>query len=171
LWHRAFLRYIEELIDFPIPYWNGYATDASEPTSKYAGIPSVFLQDKYIHPVDNTERPNPLKYALALNGLSKAGTSQFVTRDQTLVAGPKSPGWHAKIHLLEHYHQQITDALSQSTYSAAEGFGIPWANITNFGDNNPDNWYPHRLDFDGLFEQVHDNFHGWTGPDMVSPLS
>lgn len=113
-------------------------------------------------------RPNPLKYALALNGLSKDGTSTFVTRDPTLVAGSSSPGWEAKINLFKLYHQQISNALSQSTYSAPEDFGLPWANITNFGDDNPDNWYPNRTDFDGLFEQAHDNFHGWTGPDMVS---
>src|SRR6266700_3172537 len=147
MWHRAFLRYIEELIDFPIPYWNGFATDASEPTSDYAGIPPVFLQDHYIHPIDMAPRPNPLKFALALNGLSKDGTSTFVTRDPTLVAGSSSPGWEAKINLFKLYHQQISNALSQSTYSAAEDFGLPWANITNFGDDNPDNCYPNRTDF------------------------
>jgi tyrosinase len=30
LWHCAYLRYVEELIDFPIPYWNGYAEATSD---------------------------------------------------------------------------------------------------------------------------------------------
>jgi hypothetical protein len=32
----------------------------------------------------------------------------------------------------------------------------------------PDSDYPYRgVNFDGLFEQPHDNYHGWIGPDMA----
>ncbi|KAK7426017.1 hypothetical protein QQZ08_007465 [Neonectria magnoliae] len=170
LWHRAYLLYVEKLIDFPIPYWNGYAPEAAHATSQFAGIPPMFLEDKYIHPVDGSTRPNPLKFALALDGESKSGTCKYVTRCPVLTEGPSSPDWEKKIGLFELYHKQIAHALSQSTYTTsetAEHFGVPWANITTFSDDQKDDLYPHRFDFDGLFEQVHDNFHGWVGPDMA----
>ncbi|GKU20067.1 unnamed protein product [Fusarium langsethiae] len=103
LWHRAYLRYVEELIDFPIPYWNGYAKEASVSSSKFAGIPPMFLEQDYQHP----------------------------------------------------------------QLESAQHFGIPWANLVDFTDHQPDTVYPFRCDFDGLFEQVHDNFHGWVGYDMA----
>ncbi|KAF9880612.1 hypothetical protein CkaCkLH20_01654 [Colletotrichum karsti] len=170
LWHRAYLLYVEKLIDMPIPYWNAYAPETADPKSPFAGLPPMFLEETYVHPVDNSTRPNPLKYALALDGKSKSGTSQFVTRNATLVKGPSDPDWNRKIGLFKNYHAQIQHALSQSTFTSvgtAEGFGMPWANIPTFSDDQPDNLYPWRFDFDGLFEQVHDNYHGWVGPDMA----
>ncbi|KAJ4180921.1 hypothetical protein NW755_011456 [Fusarium falciforme] len=138
--------------------------------SEFAGIPPMFLEDKYIHPADGSERPNPLKFALSLNGRSKSGESEFVTRSATLTEGPSSPDWDRKIGLFKLYHEQIEQALKQSTYTTsetAEHFGVPWANITTFSEDQRDCLYPYRFDFDGLFEQVHDNFHGWVGPDMA----
>ena len=161
---------MEKLIGFPIPYWNGYTAEAADPKSEFAGIPPMFLEDKYIHPADGSERPNPLKYSLSLNGRSKSGGSEFVTRSTTLTEGPSSPDWGRKIELFKLYHEQIEQALKQSTYTTsetAEHFGVPWANITTFSEDQQDCLYPYRFDFDGLFEQVHDNFHGWVGPDMV----
>jgi hypothetical protein len=105
-----------------------------------------------------------------MDGKSKDKTSRFVTRDPVLVEGKTSPQWAEKIALFKLYHQQIQHALDQSTFTSsdtAEYFGIPWQNIIEFEENNPDSWYPFRFDFDGLFEQVHDNFHGWVGPDMA----
>ncbi|KAK1449340.1 hypothetical protein CMEL01_08655 [Colletotrichum melonis] len=154
LWHRAYLRYVEELIDFPIPYWNGYAKEAACATSKFAGIPPMFLEQTYQHPGGET-RPNPLRFAKALDGKSKDGPA---------------PGWKEKIELFKIYHEQISHALQQSTYTTSESaqhFGKPWANIVDFSDKQPDEDYPFRFDFDGLFEQVHDNFHGWAGNDMA----
>lgn len=173
LWHRAYLRYVEELIDLPIPYWNGFSTDSANPDSPFAGVPPVFFEETYISPKDGAARPNPLKYALSLNGVSKDPKNQFVTRDPVLVQGKSAPGWASKIALFGLYHDQISHSLSQKTFTSsdtAEGFGLPWQNIPEFSENNPDSNYPFRLDFDGLFEQVHDNFHGWVGPDMVSLL-
>ncbi|RSL99875.1 hypothetical protein CDV31_012009 [Fusarium ambrosium] len=170
LWHRAYLLYVEKLIGFPIPYWNGYASEAADPTSSFAGIPPMFLEDKYIHPVDRSERPNPLKFALALNGHSKSGKGEFVTRSSTLTEGPSSRHWKRTIGLFKLYHRQIEHALRQSTYTSshtAEHSGVPWAYITTFSDHQKNKLYPYRFDFDGLFEQVHDNFHGWVGPDMA----
>ncbi|UZP39011.1 hypothetical protein NXS19_006827 [Fusarium pseudograminearum] len=161
LWHRAYLRYVEQLIDFPIPYWNGYAKEASVSSSKFAGIPPMFLEKTYQHP-QLGERKNPLLYAKALNGKSKNGTSETVTRNEVLTEGSSNPGWKAKVELFEIYHTQIEHALEQATYTTSESaqhFGIPWANIVDFTDHQPDTAYPFRCDFDGLFEQVHDNFH------------
>ena len=50
---------------------------------------------------------------------------------------------------------------------ARKPYGIPWANLGAFTDTQADDLYPYRFNFDGLFEQVHDNYHGWIGPDMV----
>ncbi|KAF4441157.1 Hemocyanin beta-C chain unit D [Fusarium acutatum] len=169
MWHRAYLRYVEELIDFGIPYWNGYAKEASCETSKFAGIPPIFLEKNYIHPSGET-RKNPLRFALALDGHSKQAPNTTVTRCPVLTEGPSAPGWKEKIGLFKKYHEQISHALQQSTYTtseSAEHFGVPWTNITTFSDDQPDKLYPFRFDFDGLFEQVHDNFHGWVGPDMA----
>ncbi|KAF5675995.1 Hemocyanin beta-C chain unit D [Fusarium circinatum] len=169
LWHRAYLRYVEELIGCGIPYWNGYAKEAACQTSKFAGIPPMFLEETYVHPSGET-RPNPLRFALALDGKSKQSPNTTVTRCSVLTEGQGSPDWKEKISFFKKYHDQIAHALKQSTYTtpeSAEHFGIPWANITKFGNDQKDCLYPFRFDFDGLFEQVHDNFHGWVGPDMA----
>ena len=170
-WHRAYLRYVEELIDFPIPYWNGFASDTSNSTSNYAGLPSVFLDETYVHPNGQT-RPNPLRYALSLNGTNKMGTGKYIERAQVLIDGPKNPAWSSKIALFDTYHQQIKLALKQPFYSIAQHI-LPWANLPAFTDHQPDSDYPRGAKvnyFDGHFEQPHDNYHGWIGPDMVSAI-
>ncbi|KAF9701279.1 hypothetical protein EKO04_001065 [Ascochyta lentis] len=167
-WHRAYLRYVEELIDFPIPYWNGFAAETSDPTSPFAGLPSIFLEETYVHSSGQV-RKNPLKYALSLNGKNKTGGGEYVSRSPELVEGRTNPNWTAKVHLFDLYHRQITKALSQNEFSLSEGHGYPWANVPDFSDNQPDELYPApaRQFFDGLFEQVHDNYHGWIGHDMA----
>ncbi|KAF2844429.1 Di-copper centre-containing protein [Plenodomus tracheiphilus IPT5] len=167
-WHRAYLRYVEELIDFPIPYWNGFAADTSDPTSPSAGLPSIFLEETYVHSSGQV-RKNPLKYALSLNGENKAGTGRHISRFSELEEGRTNPRWLAKVHLFELYHRQIAEAFSREEFSLSEGHGYPWANVPDFSDDQPDGLYPPsaRQYFDGLFEQVHDNYHGWIGHDMA----
>ncbi|KAJ4349223.1 hypothetical protein N0V95_004759 [Ascochyta clinopodiicola] len=167
-WHRAYLRYVEELIDFPIPFWNGFAADSSDPTSPSAGLPSIFLEETYVHSSGEV-RKNPLKYAFSLNGKNKTGTGSYVSRAPELEEGRSNPGWLAKVHLFDLYHRQIAQAFSQKEFSLPEGHGYPWANVPDFTDNQPDDLYPAsaRQYFDGLFEQVHDNYHGWIGHDMA----
>jgi len=160
---------VEELIDVPIPYWNAFAADTGDPSSPHAGLPSIFLDEYYTHS-SGQQQQNPLKYALSCNGLNKKGSSQYVERYQELVDGPSNPLWKRKVNLFKKYHQQIAAALKQQTYSDAEApSGYPWANLPAFSDDQPDNLYPAvaRQFFDGLFEQAHDNYHGWVGPDMV----
>ncbi|KAF3030073.1 hypothetical protein E8E15_011191 [Penicillium rubens] len=167
-WHRAYLKYVEELIDFPIPYWNGFAAESSDPSSSNAGIPSIFLDEFYVHSSGET-RKNPLKYAFSLNGTNKSGTSPYVERYQELVDGRSNPKWSEKVGMFALYHRQIANALSQKEFSLQQGHGYPWGNIPDFSENQPDSLYPTsaRQYFDGLFEQVHDNYHGWIGPDMA----
>jgi hypothetical protein len=169
MWHRAYLRYVEELIDFPIPYWNGFASDTVDPKSPAAGLPSLFTDDTYVDLNGKTQQ-NPLKYAVSYNGVAKAG-GKYISRDPTLEQGPGAPGWNTKISWFNLYHTQLKTALTQATYSAPQGIGVAWAALPAFGENMPDEDYEgHRMDFDGLFEQVHDNFHGWIGGlngDMV----
>ena len=159
------LRYVEELIDFPIPYWNVFATDSAKPDSSIAGLPAVFLEEKYEHPSKGT-RPNPLKYALTLDGFNPDTKQKYVTRDPILISGSTSPDWISKIAFFAKYHTQLATALSQDSFShpeLADGNAIPWANIPKFLEDMPDDKYAYRTTFDGLLEQAHDNFHGWVG--------
>ena len=127
-------------MDYPIPYWNGFAKDTSDPNSSHAGIPSIFLDQTYLHP-DGHIRPNPLRYALSLNGKNKLGTNEYVERAEVLLDGPQSPDWPAKIGLFDMYHRQIHLALTQPNYSVAQA-KMPWANIPAFSDEQPDSDYP-----------------------------
>ncbi|KAH8705378.1 hypothetical protein BGW36DRAFT_421940 [Talaromyces proteolyticus] len=167
-WHRAYLKYVEELIDFAVPYWNGFAAESGDPSSPHAGIPSAFLDETYIHS-NGERRKNPLKYALSLGGENKSRTSKYVERCQELVDGRTNPLWAKKVSMLALYHQQIANAFSQEDFSLREGHGYPWGNVPDFSENQPDSLYPEaaRQYFDGLFEQVHDNYHGWIGRDMA----
>ena len=175
-WHRCWLRYVESLIGSPIPYWNVFASDAGDPTSQFAGLPQIFLDETYIHP-DGSTRPNPLKYALAYQGLSKDKTSKYVQRNPKLVNGrPSQPGpaldaWNEEINLFATYRTMFQQALLQDLFSQPEGIGMPWANFPTFSENMDPTVYHAQHSFDGYFEQPHDNGHGWVGGstgDMVS---
>ncbi|KAJ5268192.1 hypothetical protein N7524_005651 [Penicillium chrysogenum] len=167
-WHRAYLKYVEELIDFPIPYWNGFAAESSDPSSSDAGIPSIFLDEFYVHSSGET-RKNPLKYAFSLNGTNKSGTSPYVERYQELVDGRSNPKWSEKVGMFALYHRQIANALSQKEFSLQQGHGYPWGNIPDFSENQPDSLYPTsaRQYFDGLFEQA-DNSYTAFDPIFLS---
>ena len=59
-------------------------------------------------------------------------------------------------------------ALAFTDFSHPEGDGYPWANIQSFNPPPPDSDYVYRnYNFDGAYEQPHDNYHGWVGPDMA----
>jgi hypothetical protein len=176
-WHRCYLRYVEELIDFPIPYWNGFATDAANPDSPYAGIPEIFLEDTYIAP-DGTTRKNPLRWAYSYQGKSKSNPeTPYVQRNPILVKGrPSQPGpdreaWNKQINLFNLYHQQIVTSMQQSVFSLPQYNPTPnvsaeaaWAALPSFLQDMPDSDYTVAYGtFDGHFEQAHDNFHGWIG--------
>jgi Common central domain of tyrosinase len=175
-WHRAFVLYIENLIDFPIPYWNGFGKNSTVPKSPGAGIPAAFLELEYTHIVTGEVRKNPLRFALAADGMSQGmvGSGPYVRRDPVLEKGPIDPGFAKKVSFFTLYHQQLNLALSQSSFSTPEGFaGSPWENDVHIAQEiNPDSLYPSEnlLNFDGLLEQVHDNYHGWVGHDMVRIL-
>lgn len=170
---------MEHLIDFPIPYWNGFAVGSDDPESPHAGIPQIFLDETYQHP-DGSVRKNPLKYAYAYRGQSRDGTSKYVQRNPVLAKGrPDRPGpdldaWNLEISLFGKYHKQIVRSLKMSSFSKPQGAGIPWAVIPTFEKDMPDQLYEAQESFDGWFEQAHDNFHGWIGGsvgDMVGVVS
>ncbi len=180
LWHRASLLYLEELIDHPIPYWDWMARDASVDGSPQAGLPQAFLEHTYIHPVTGERRPNPLRYAAAKDGRSKACASgstdagidcRYVQRNPLFdttgdTCRKERQAWYAMARL---FQQQVIDALAFDTFSAPQGApGLPWANLPAFTPPQPDAPYIYRnFTFDGLFEQPHDNYHGWIGADMA----
>jgi tyrosinase len=67
------------------------------------------------------------------------------------------------------YQQQVERALAFMDFSHPQGDpGYPWANIQSFLPPPPDSDYVYRdYNFDGAYEQPHDNYHGWVGPDMA----
>ena len=181
LWHRANLLYFEGLVGVPIPYWNFMSPEAAVDGSREAGLPQPFRDLSYVDPRTGVERPNPLRFAVAKDRRSKAcapggggvapgADCRHVQRDPVLYT---SGGDHrseriAKLELIRHFQYQVAFALSWKEFSSPEGApGYPWANILTFDPPPPDSDYPHRTDFDGLYEQPHDNFHGWVGPDMA----
>lgn len=180
LWHRASLLHYERLIGAPIPYWNIMAEDAVVDRSPDAGIPEAFRAETYVHPRTGQVRPNPLRYAAAKGGKSKACASanppdpspdcRWVQRDPVFyTSGDDHRAERQKKYaMVRIFQQQIVDALKWKVFSTPESpTGYPWANITVFNPPQPDYLYPHRTDFDGLLEQPHDNWHGWVGFDMA----
>jgi hypothetical protein len=176
-WHRCYLRMVEELIDFPIPYWNGFATDTAEPHSLHAGIPRIFLEDDYVDP-SGDRRENPLKYAYSFDGKCKSDPSStscqrnpILQRGQPSKPGPERDAWDNHIRLFKKYHDQIEVAMQQKIFSLpqydpADTFQAKpaWANLPGFSPDMPDSDYTVAWGtFDGHFEQAHDNFHGWVG--------
>jgi hypothetical protein len=179
LWHRAYLLYLEALIDYPIPYWDWMAEDASVDGSPQAGLPQAFLDETYVHPRSGEVRPNPLRYAAAKDGRSKVCASgnvegvdcRFVQRNPLFYTqGDSQRVKRTQLYGMSRiFQQQVVDALTFKTFSQPQGVpGYPWANITEFDPPQKDELYPNRtLNFDGLYEQPHDNYHGWIGGDMA----
>ncbi|GLO51905.1 hypothetical protein PPUN110474_33060 [Pseudomonas putida] len=179
LWHRAYLLYLEQLIDCAIPYWDWMAEDASVDGSPQAGLPQAFLDQTYVHPHTGETRPNPLRYAAAKDGCSKVCASgaakgvdcRYVQRDRLFYThGDDSRSDRARLYGMSRiFQQQVVDALKFTTFSQPQGVpGYPWANIPVFDPPQKDSLYPNRaLNFDGLYEQPHDNYHGWIGGDMA----
>ncbi|KAF3919629.1 hypothetical protein ABW20_dc0104593 [Dactylellina cionopaga] len=183
-WHRAHLMYMESLIDCGIPYWNWMAVDASDPESKNSGLPQAFLDENYIHPTKG-ERPNPLRAARAKDGKSKdkSGSAHVVRAPELTPGACATPEQRSKyIKIMKIFQVQVVDALKQKTFSIPQCYlglaGYPWTNIPEF--HPPQKLEPYLFDmrgtgigthFDNLFEQPHDNFHGWIGPGKKQTIS
>ena len=177
-WHRAYLVYFEAVLGMPVPYWNWMAEDADVDGSANAGIPRAFLESTYVHPVTGETRPNPLRFAAAKDGRSKACAAgaapgvdcRWVQRDPLFsTSGDDHRAEREKLfRLVRIFQNQVANALRWPVFSQPEGWpGYPWANILTFDPPQADLLYPHREDFDGLYEQPHDNWHGWIGADMA----
>lgn len=179
LWHRAYLLYLEALIDCAIPYWDWMAEDASVDGSPQAGLPQAFLDETYVHPHTGEVRPNPLRYAAAKDGRSKVCARgdvngvdcRFVQRNPLFYTqGEPFRRERTELYAMSRiFQQQVVDALKFTSFSQPQGVpGYPWANIPVFDPPQKDHLYPNRaLNFDGLYEQPHDNYHGWIGGDMA----
>lgn len=178
-WHRAYLLYLEALIDHAIPYWDWMAKDASVDGNPSAGLPKAFLDETYIHPHSGESRPNPLRYAAAKDGRSKACVAgilsgpdcKYVQRNPLFYTTGKEQKEQRQKHykMARLFQEQVIDALKFDSFSVPQGDpGYPWANIPAFTPPQPDKDYPYRdVNFDGLYEQPHDNYHGWIGADMA----
>jgi hypothetical protein len=178
LWHRAYLLAFEQRIGCAVPYWNWYAQDAAIEGTAEAGLPRAFCDLTYVHPRTGETRPNPLRFAAARNGRSKACSPTpapsvdcfWVQRDPVLYTegDDQREARRRKIALTLQYQQQVQRALAFKDFSHPQGIGHPWANITSFDPPPPDSEYVYRdYNFDGAYEQPHDNYHGWVGPDMA----
>ncbi len=182
LWHRAYLLAFEKRLGCAVPYWNWYAEDAAIDGSPNAGLPQAFKDLTYVHPLSGELRPNPLRFATARRGVSKAcmpppdprpepgGRCHWVQRDPLLyTSGDQDRAARVrKIGLTRLYQQQVQRALAFHDFSHPQGMGQPWANIPSFDPPPADSLYVYRnYNFDGAYEQPHDNYHGWVGPDMA----
>ena len=175
-WHRANLLWLEEQFGMGIPYWNWMSPDVATPGNPAAGLPQAFLDETYVNPHTQERRPNPLRYAAAMNGCSKACSQDplpgpdclWVQRDPIFAqAKPDKQELQDKLDQLLTYQDQVRTAFGLSNFSTPQGFpGFPWANIPSFPA--PDSDYPYlNQTFDGTYEQPHDNLHGWLGADMA----
>jgi len=174
-WHRANMLWLEDRMGIAIPYWNWMSPYVAEEGNPAAGLPQAFLDETYIDPYTQEERPNPLRYAAARDGSSKACVGHppepgclWVHRDPLLTDPNADPiKRQDKLNQLLTYQHQVQNAFAISTFSTPQGWpGHPWANIPTFPA--PDSDYPYLNEtFDGTYEQPHDNFHGWVGPDMA----
>ena len=184
LWHRAYLMAFERRLGSAVPYWNWYAEGAAIDGSPGAGLPQAFKDLTYVHPLTGEVRPNPLRFAAAKGGISKACAAgvppsqqavppidcRWVQRDPVLYTegDDQRAARTRKIGLTLQYQQQVQRALAFKDFSHPQGIGYPWANIPTFDPPPPDSDYVYRnYNFDGAYEQPHDNYHGWVGPDMA----
>ena len=184
-WHRANLLYLEHLIDFPIPYWDFLSEHAAEDGHPEAGLPQAFKDMTYVHPLTGEVRPNPLRFAAAKNGESKAcavaGSDhqegdetpcRFVHRFPILYTEGDDCREQRQEYLnwLPRFRKQVFHAFSHQQFSKPQGSGFPWANLPAFTIPQADDLYtpgePETY-FDAQLEQPHDNYHGWVGPDMA----
>jgi len=177
LWHRANMLYLESLIDMAVPYWNWMSPYVADDGNPAAGLPRAFIEETYVHPRTGEVRPNPLRFAAAKDGVSKACVGQpekapscrFVKRDPVLYTSGSADreARQEKLNQLLTYKQQVRDAFAIATFSTPQGYpGYPWANILTFPAPSSDYTYLGET-FDGTYEQPHDNYHGWVGPDMA----
>lgn len=181
LWHRAYLMHFEQQLGCAVPFWNWMSPDVAVDGSARAGLPQAFIDTTYVHPETGEERPNPLRFAVARDGQSKACVEQghappvdgceYVARDPILytVGDDQREARQRKLDYLVSSQREVLNALEWPRFSSPEietagSIPYPWANIPQFPAR--DSEYPHKADFDGLYEQPHDNFHGWVGPDM-----
>lgn len=177
-WHRAYLMQLERRIGCALPYWNWFAEDASIEGSPSAGLPQAFQDLTYVDPRTGERRPNPLRFAAAWKGMSKVCAAgpppgvdcRYVQRDPVLYThGDDHRAERTKkIALTALYQQQVARAMAFELFSQPQGAGHPWANIPSFDPPPPDGDYVYRdVNFDGAYEQPHDNYHGWVGGDMA----
>ncbi|WAS91633.1 tyrosinase family protein [Nannocystis punicea] len=176
-WHRANMLWLESQIGMPVPYWNWMSPRAAVDGDPHAGLPRCFLDKTYVHPDTGEVRPNPLRFAVARDGRSKACVDdlapdpacRFVHRDPVLATTGERDreARQNKLDQLLVYQDQVRAAFAMEAFSVPQGTpGYPWANIQTFPA--PDDQYPYRTEnFDGAYEQPHDNLHGWVGPDMA----
>lgn len=171
-WHRAHLLWLENQIDFPIPYWNFYSSNAAQPASQDSGIPEAFLADTF-HDFNGKELPNPLRHALARNGVSRASLSaaavKEVSRKAELLPGSDKRGDYITKNV-PGYLAQIYQATQMESIGDPEGPGYAFTFAEpDLTDQNKLKYYKdHQHEFDGVLEQAHDNLHGWSGADMAN---
>ena len=165
---------MEAEIGGPIPYWNFFSSKAADPTSPDSGIPQAFLDEEFID-LDGVTHPNPLRHALARNGESRASTTAAVVKEVKRAQPFEEPDGAIKraAYITTHVPGYLTQAYAATQMKflgTPQGRGDPFTFAT--ADLTPDNAAEFYADvqsqFDGVLEQAHDNWHGWTGPDMAN---
>jgi tyrosinase len=150
-WHRAYLVYFEQVLGIAVPFWNWMAEDADADGSPDAGIPRAFLEPTYLHPVTGETRPNPLRFAAAKDGRSKAcaGGANGIARGADCRWVQRNPLFSTSgddhraereklFRMVRIFQNQVVNALRWPVFSQPEGSpGYPWANILTFDPPSP----------------------------------
>ena len=186
-WHRAHLLWLENQIDFPIPYWNFFSSQASNTDSLDSGIPEAFLAYEFLGD-DGQVYLNPLRRALARGGRSRADKDdsaphEEVHRKKELMIWDKKDAdrvAYIKQYVPGHL-EQIHAAMNMNDLGDPHTTGniFVWdvkdrakddpRKLNDLGPDNDKAFYDSvKDDFDGVLEQAHDNIHGWCGPDMAN---
>ena len=178
-WHRAHLLWLETQIGMPIPYWNFYSSQATNPDSADSGIPKAFLDDMFVD-TDSSQDPkpiykNPLRWAMGRNGVSRAWTADNPQREVqraaalALGADPAKRADYIQQHVPE-FLTQIFTATTMNSIGDPQGAGnaFTFAQADLTAENKAEFYQGHQHEFDGQLEQAHDNLHGWSGPDMAN---
>lgn len=168
-WHRAHLLWLEWQIGVPIPYWNFFSSMATNLASPDSGIPQAFLDESFMDSNGN-KQPNPLRYALARKGKSRASTSTTTIKEVQRASEFDDPTERANYikQYVPMYLQQIYRATLTPTIGAQSEQGFTYAQPDLLPENPEEYYAGHTTELDGALEQAHDNLHGWSGADMAN---
>jgi tyrosinase len=124
LWHRACLLYSNRSPACP-PYWNWMSPRIADDGDPAAGLPRAFTDATFIDDLGR-ERPNPLRFAIAKDGVSKPG--RHSTSRSTVSAARSTRTAPTSSSTNPTRHRSTPRSTIRTT--SAESLGSAWASTT-----------------------------------------